>query len=52
MASIRQEVASSVVAQYQGQALSSTSQLMLSDDPDTFINQLTTVWSTTTSAAR
>jgi peptidoglycan DL-endopeptidase CwlO len=43
VASIRQEVASSVVAQYQGQALSSTSQLMLSDDPDTFINQLTTV---------
>ena len=43
VASIRQEVAASVVAQYQGQALSSTSQLMLSDDPDTFINQLTTV---------
>jgi cell wall-associated NlpC family hydrolase len=43
VATIRREVAASVVAQYQGEALSSTSQLMLSDDPDTFINQLTTV---------
>ena len=40
---VREQVASAVVSQYQGQALSSTSQLMLSDDPDTFINQLTTV---------
>jgi len=40
---VRAQVATAVVAQYQGQALSSTSQVMLSDDPDDFIDQLTTV---------
>jgi cell wall-associated NlpC family hydrolase len=41
--SVRSQVAASVVAQYQGQALSTTSEVMLSDTPDDFINQLTTV---------
>ncbi|HEX6878280.1 MAG TPA: NlpC/P60 family protein [Nocardioidaceae bacterium] len=41
--SVRQRVASSVVAQYQGQALSTTSQVMLSKDPDAFLDQLATV---------
>ena len=40
---VRAQVATAVVAQYQGQALSSTSQVMLSDDPDDFIDQLATV---------
>ncbi|QNN54754.1 C40 family peptidase [Nocardioides mesophilus] len=40
---VRDEVASAVVAQYQGQALSSATQVMLSDDPDTFLDQLTTI---------
>ena len=41
--SVRQRVASSVLAQYQGQALSTTSQVMLSKDPDAFLDQLATV---------
>jgi cell wall-associated NlpC family hydrolase len=40
---VRDQVASSVVAQYQGQALTSTTQVLLSDDPDSFIDRLTTV---------
>jgi cell wall-associated NlpC family hydrolase len=41
--SVRQQVASSVVSQYQGQALSSTTQVFLSEDPDAFLSQLATV---------
>ena len=41
--SMREQVATAVVAQYQGQALSSTTQVVLSDDPDAFLDQLTTV---------
>jgi cell wall-associated NlpC family hydrolase len=41
--SIRQQVASSVVSHYQGQALSSTTQVFLSEDPDAFLSQLATV---------
>ena len=40
---IRDQVASNVVAQYQGQALSTTSQVVLSDDPDAFLSQLATI---------
>lgn len=40
---VRAEVASAVVSQYQGQALSATTQVLLSDDPDAFLDQLTTV---------
>lgn len=40
---VRQQVASAVVDQYQGQALSSATQVMLSDNPDAFLNKLTTV---------
>jgi peptidoglycan DL-endopeptidase CwlO len=40
---VREQVASAVVAQYQGQALSSTAQVLLSEDPDAFLSQLTTV---------
>ena len=40
---IRQQVAAAVVAQYQGQALSSTTQVLLSGNPDKFLDQLTTV---------
>jgi cell wall-associated NlpC family hydrolase len=40
---VRKEVAAAVIAQYQGQALSSTTQVLLSDDPDTFLDQLTTI---------
>ena len=41
--SVRAQVASAVVSQYQGQALGSTTQVLLSDNPDAFLNQLTTV---------
>ena len=41
--SVREQVTTAVLAQYQGQALSTTSQVLLSDDPDTFLNQLTTI---------
>ncbi len=41
--SVRSQVAAAVVSQYQGQALSSTTQVLLSQDPDAFLNQLTTV---------
>jgi cell wall-associated NlpC family hydrolase len=41
--SVREQVASAVVSQYQGQALSSTTQVLLSQDPDAFLDQLTTV---------
>ena len=40
---VRAEVASAVVSQYQGQALSATTQVLLSEDPDAFLDQLTTV---------
>ncbi len=40
---VRQALASAVVAQYQGQALSSTTQVLLSGDPDGFLSQLSTV---------
>jgi cell wall-associated NlpC family hydrolase len=40
---IRDQVASNVVAQYQGQALSTTSQVVTSDDPDAFLSQLATI---------
>ncbi len=40
---VRREVAGAVVAQYQGQALSSTTQVLLSKNPDAFLDQLTTV---------
>jgi cell wall-associated NlpC family hydrolase len=40
---VRAEVASAVVSQYQGQTLSATTQVLLSDDPDAFLDQLTTV---------
>jgi cell wall-associated NlpC family hydrolase len=41
--SVRKQVASSVVEQYQGQALSTTSQVFLSKNPDAFLDQLATV---------
>ncbi len=40
---VRDQVASNVVAQYQGQALSTTSQVVLSDDPEAFLSQLATI---------
>jgi cell wall-associated NlpC family hydrolase len=40
---VRDQVAAAVVAQYQGQGLTSATQVLLSDDPDTFISQLTTM---------
>jgi cell wall-associated NlpC family hydrolase len=40
---VRTRVASTVVAQYQGQALSTTSQVFLSKDPGAFLDQLATV---------
>ena len=40
---VRKQVASTVVAQYQGQSLSTTSQVFLSKDPDAFLDQLATV---------
>jgi cell wall-associated NlpC family hydrolase len=40
---VRDQVASSVVSQYQGQALSSTTQAFLSKDPDKFLDQLATI---------
>ena len=40
---VREQVASAVVSQYQGQALSSTTQVLPSEDPQSFLDQLTTV---------
>jgi peptidoglycan DL-endopeptidase CwlO len=40
---VRARVASTVVSQYQGQALSTTSQLVLAEDPQAFLDELTTV---------
>jgi cell wall-associated NlpC family hydrolase len=40
---VRDVVAASVVAQYQGEAVSSTAQVLLADDPDEFLSHLTTV---------
>ena len=41
--SVRQRVASSIIAQYEGQTLSTTGQVLLSKDPDAFLDQLATV---------
>ncbi len=41
--SVREQVASAVVAQYQGQALSSTAQVLLSQNPTSFLDQLSSV---------
>jgi cell wall-associated NlpC family hydrolase len=41
--SVREQVASSVVSQYQGQTLSTTGQVFLSKDPEAFLDQLATV---------
>jgi len=43
VATVRGRVASAVVAQYQGQALTSTSRVLLAPDPDSFLSQLSTV---------
>jgi cell wall-associated NlpC family hydrolase len=40
---VRDQVAADVVAQAQGQALSTASQLLLADDPDEFLSELTTL---------
>jgi cell wall-associated NlpC family hydrolase len=40
---VREQVAAAVVSQYQGQALSSTTQVLLSQDPDAFLDQMTAV---------
>ncbi len=40
---LRDQVAADVVADFQGQALSTTTQVVLSDDPDAFLSQLTTM---------
>lgn len=41
--SMRQQVASSVVDQFQGSSLSASTQMMLSDDPDAFLDNLNAV---------
>jgi cell wall-associated NlpC family hydrolase len=41
--SVREQVATAVLDQAQGQALSSTAQVLVSDDPDSFLDQLTSV---------
>ena len=40
---VREQVASAVVAQYQGQTLSTATQVLLSEDADQFIEKVTTV---------
>ena len=40
---VRGDVASAVVSQYQGQALTTAAQVMLAEDPQEFLSQLTTV---------
>ena len=40
---VREQVASAVVSQYQGQALSATTRVLLSKDHDAFLSQLSTV---------
>ena len=40
---VREQVAASVVSRYQGQAFSSTGQVLLSRNPDVFLQQLSTV---------
>ncbi len=40
---VRRQVAANVVSQYQTQALSTAAEVVLSDDPDAFLSQLTTV---------
>jgi cell wall-associated NlpC family hydrolase len=43
VAVLRDSMAASVVDQYQGQALTSATQVMLADDPDAFLDELTTI---------
>jgi cell wall-associated NlpC family hydrolase len=38
--SVRERVATAVVAEYQGQALGATTQVLLADDPDAFLDRL------------
>jgi len=40
---VRDVVASAVVSQYQGQAFSTATQVLLAEDPDEFLSQLTTI---------
>ena len=40
---VREQVAANVVAEYQGQALSTASQVVLSEDPEAFLEQMTTL---------
>jgi cell wall-associated NlpC family hydrolase len=40
---VREDMAASVVSQYQGQALSTTTQVLLAKDPDAFLDQVATV---------
>lgn len=40
---VRSDMAASVVSQYQGQALSTTTQVLLAKDPDAFLDQVATV---------
>ena len=41
--SVRRDIAASVVSQYQGQALSTTTRVLLAKDPDAFLDQVATV---------
>ena len=41
--SVRADMAASVVSQYQGQALSTTTRVLLAKDPDAFLDQVATV---------
>jgi peptidoglycan DL-endopeptidase CwlO len=43
LGAVRDDVAQALVSQYQGKALSTASQVMLAEDTDAFLNQLTTV---------
>jgi len=43
VADIREEVVANVVAEYQGSPLSEAGQVVLADDPDAFLGQLTTL---------
>ena len=40
---LRRQIASTVVSQYQGQSISTTTRVFLSEDPDAFLDQLATV---------
>jgi len=43
VADIRDEVVANVVAEYQGESLSEAGQVVLADDPEVFLGQLTTI---------